>query len=135
MTKPDIATTQAVLERWLPAFLDGQRGPVAIYADKPVTWQAATGTEIAIDPTRNDPSFQRLQAVIPDLHRRDTRVEVFAGGWVFQSTIVGTVDGAEVRLPVCLVVRLDDDARIVRFSEYADSMSAAPFARALQPPQ
>lgn len=128
------AKTQAVLDRWLPAFLEGERGPVEIYAEHPVAWQAATGTTIAIDPQRNDPSFQRLQAAIPDVHREDTSVEVFKGGWVFQSTTVGTVDGVEVRLPVCLVVRLDDDHRIARFEEYADSVTAAPFARALQRP-
>ncbi|MFT5223101.1 MAG: hypothetical protein ACI867_001411 [Glaciecola sp.] len=30
---------------------------------------------------------------------------------------------------------MDDDARIARFEEYADSTSAAPFAGALQRPQ
>lgn len=126
---------EAVLGRWLPDFLAGRRAQPDLYADEVATWHAATNTETPIDPTADElPSFARLQQVVPDLRRENTRVEVFDAGWLLQTTTVGTVDGAEVRVPAAIVVRLDDDGRIHRFEEYADSAAAAPFARALQDP-
>lgn len=120
------------LAQWLPAFLDGERGPREVYADHPVTWHAATDTETPIDPEDDNPSFARLREVVPDVHHEDTKVEVFDGGWVVQTVTVGTIDGERVRVPACLVVRLDDAGRIARFEEYADTASAAPFIRALR---
>ncbi len=127
----DLDAVRRARDRWLPAFLEGRRGPIELYAPDVHTWHAATGAVMPIDPTTNDPSFARLRAAVPDLRREDVRTESFAGGWVVQATTVGTVDGAEVRVNACLVARLDDEGRIARFEEYADSASAAPFVRAL----
>lgn len=119
------------MERWLPAFLAGHRGPVDLYAEEPITWHAATGIETPIDPRVDDPSFARLREAVPDLRREDVRTQVFANGWLVQAAVVGTVDGEQVRAEAALVVHLDRTGRIARFEEYADTASAAPFARAL----
>ncbi|WP_235735596.1 nuclear transport factor 2 family protein [Nocardioides alcanivorans] len=51
-------------------------------------------------------------------------MKVFDGGWVLQSTTVGTsAAGDPVRIPSCLVVTVRD-GRIARFEEYADSAAA-----------
>ncbi len=122
---------QATLERWLPAFLAGERGPVELYASGVHTWHAAADTTTPIDPTTDDPSFARLRAAVPDLRRENVRTRVFDRGWVVQATTAGTVDGDVVRVHACVVALLDDDGRIARFEEYVDQASAAPFARAL----
>lgn len=119
---------RAVADRWLPAFLAGERAPADVYADRVVTWHAATDTETVVT---GRPSFTRLREVVPDLHREDIRTEIFDGGLVVQTTTVGTVDGTQVRVPACLIVRLDDEGRIYRFEEYADRQAAAPFAALL----
>lgn len=130
----DLAATEAVVAVWLPAFLAGARAPLEHWAAAPVTWDAASGMTMAIDPTREDASWARLVAAVPDARREDVRVEVFAGGWVLQATTVGTVDGVEARLAVCLVARLDDEGRLARFEQYADAAAAAPFLAALARP-
>lgn len=123
-----LARTRRVADRWLEPFLAGERAPADVYAASVVTWHAATDTETVVS---EPPSFARLRAVVPDLRREDVRVEIFAGGIVVQATTVGTVDGTEVRVPVCLIVRLDDAGHIRRFEEYADSARAEPLVRKL----
>lgn len=120
------------LDTWLAAFLDGRRAPAHVYAPRAVTWHAATGAEtpVVVDDG-SEPSFARLRRAVPDLRREDVRVERFDGGLLLQSTTVGTVDGAEVRVAACLVVRLDDEGRVARFEEYADRQAAAALAGAL----
>ncbi len=121
------ATVADVARRWVPAFLAGRRAPADVYAEHVVTWHAATGTETVVDGA---PSQERLRALVPDLAHEDVRVDVHATGFVVRATVVGTVHGAVVRVPTALFVTVGE-GRITRFEEYADSRSAAPFARLL----
>lgn len=113
--------TLAVVRRWLPAFLAGRRGDDDLYADPVSTWHNIGEREVEIQRT---PSRTRQVDGGADLRVEDVRVKVFDGGWVLQSTTVGTsATGAAVRIPSCLVVTLQD-GRIARFEEYADSRAA-----------
>lgn len=126
----DPETTARVAEvarAWVGPFLAGQRAPAELYADGVVTWHAATGTTT---PLGSRPSGARLRDAIADLHHEDVRLHVYADGFTLQATVVGTVSGTELRLPVVLIATVVD-GRITRFEEYADSASAAPFAAAL----
>lgn len=131
MTTPEIrlpssdgvAQAHAVLQRWLPAFLEGRRADDELYLDadgtsQVVTWHNTTEQESAIQAK---PSRTRANEAGSQLRVVDARIQVFDGGWVFQGTTVGTNDaGGAVRIPVCLVARVND-GKIVRFEEYADS--------------
>ena len=132
MTEDD--HTRNPLDVWLPAFLDGRRGPADLYAEDVHTWHAATDAVTPIDRDADDPSFARLRRVVPDLRRGETTVGRTPTGWVLQTSLVGTVDGEEVRAHVCLVVHLDAEGRIARFDEYADREQTAPFIAALTAP-
>ncbi len=127
----DRELVRRALDAWLPAFLEGRRGPTDVYVPMPMTWHAATGRTSYLDPHMDDPSYARLRRLVPDLRREDTRVSPTDDGWVLQTTTVGTVDGEEVRVHACLVVHLDAAGRIERFDEYSDAAQAAPFARLL----
>lgn len=131
MTTPEIrlpssdgvAQAYAVVQQWLPAFLEGRRAADELYLDmdgtsQVVTWHNTTEKESVIQRT---PSRTRANEAGSQLRVEDVKVEVFDGGWVFQGTTVGTNDaGGAVRIPVCLVARLVE-GKIARFEEYADS--------------
>jgi uncharacterized protein len=122
------AVVADVARAWVGPFLAGERAPAALYAEEVTTWHAATGTTT---PLGERPSGARLRDAIPDLRHEDIRLHVHADGFTLQATVVGTVSGTELRLPVVLIATVVD-GRITRFEEYADSASAAPFAAALQ---
>lgn len=104
--------------RWLPDFLAGHRADEELYAHEVTTWHNIGERESVVQRT---PSRSRENAAGADLRVVDVRVSVFDGGWVFQGTTVGTdAAGEAVRIPTCLVARLED-GRIARFEEYADS--------------
>lgn len=124
VTTPDLtdssalAATVALAQRWLPAFLAGQRAEDDVYAETVTTWHNIGEREVEIQQT---PSRTRANDAGADLRVEEPRLQVFEGGWVFQGTTVGTApSGAPVRIPVCLVVTVRE-GRIVRFEEYADS--------------
>ena len=113
-----IAEAHALAQRWLPAFLEGRRADDDVYAEGVVTWHNTTEKESVI---QEKPSRTRANDAGSALRVVDARVEVFDGGWVFQGTTVGTNEhGGAVRIPVCLVARVEG-GRIARFEEYADS--------------
>jgi hypothetical protein len=63
----------------------------------------------------------------------DVRTHTMPDGFVIQlTTAATTTEGVELRIPVCLVARLDDAATIVRLDEYADSAPAAPLLDAMK---
>jgi ketosteroid isomerase-like protein len=108
----------AVARRWLPAFLEGRRADDDVYAEGASTWHNIGEWEAEIERT---PSRTRTEQAGARLRVEDVRLRVFDGGWVLQSTTVGTTAaGTPVRVPSCLVVTLRD-GRIARFEEYADS--------------
>ena len=119
LPSPDgVAEAYALAQRWLPSFLEGRRADDDVYAEGVVTWHNTTEQESVV---QQKPSRTRANEGGAQLQVVDARVEVFDGGWVFQGTTVGTNDhGGAVRVPVCLVVRVEG-GRIVRFEEYADS--------------
>ena len=119
---PDgVAQALAVAQRWLPAFLSGQRADEELYCDGVTTWHNIGERESVVQRT---PSRTRQVNSGADLRVEDARVKVFDGGWVFQGTTVGTsAAGTPVRIPTCLVVTLEN-GRIARFEEYADSRAA-----------
>lgn len=120
-TSEGLARTRAVAEQWLVAFLDGRRAADELYVDGVSTWHNIGEREVEIQRT---PSRTRQVESGADLRVVDARVKIFDGGWVFQSTTVGTnAAGDPVRVPTCLVVTLRD-GRIARFEEYADSRAA-----------
>lgn len=123
-----LAAVQAVADRHVPAFLAGERADDDLYAWPVSTWHAATGTTTQIS---EPPSQARLRAVVPDLRHEDVRVDVHAGGYVIRATVVGTVEGAEVRVHTAVFVTVVD-GRITRFDEYADAAQAAPFVDVLR---
>lgn len=118
-----IARAHEVASRWLPAFLAGRRADDELYLDadgtsQVVTWHNTTERESVVQRT---PSRTRANDAGSALRVEEVKVEVFDGGWVFQGVTVGTNEhGAPVRIPVCLVARLQDGL-IARFEEYADS--------------
>lgn len=117
-----------VAERWLPAFLAGERADASLYADRVVTWHNIGEHETVLEAP---PSAARARRAIPDLHHEDVRLHVHDGGFVLQATAVGTApDGTAIRVPSCLVVTVED-GRIARFEEYADSAAAAPIVAAI----
>ena len=117
-TPEGIAQAEAVLRRWLPAFLAGERADEELYADVVTTWHNVGEREVEVQRT---PSRTRAAQGGADLRVEDARARVFDGGWVFQATTVGTsAAGEPVRIPMCLVAHLVD-GRIARFEEYADS--------------
>ena len=60
------------------------------------------------------------------LEFEDVRTHSTPTGFVIQLTTAATTnDGADLRIPVCLVATADDDV-ITRVDEYADSAPAAP---------
>jgi ketosteroid isomerase-like protein len=62
----------------------------------------------------------------------DLRFQTTGTGFVLQFTTDGTTtDGAELHIPACLVAEVDDDGRITRVDEYADSAPAKPLLRAI----
>lgn len=112
---------RALAERWLPAFLAGERADDDVYADGVTTWHNIGERESLVQRT---PSRTRSVGSGAELRVTDVRLRVFDGGWVVQATTVGTnAAGAPVRIPSCLVVTLRN-GRIVRFEEYADSRAA-----------
>lgn len=120
-TAEGLARSEAVLRRWLPAFLAGERADEELYADVVTTWHNIGEREVEVQRT---PSRTRAAAGGADLVVQDVRVKVFDGGWVFRATTVGaTAAGEAVRIPTCLVATLVD-GRIARFEEYADSRAA-----------
>ena len=123
-----LATVQAVADRHVPAFLAGERADDALYAWPVSTWHAATDTTTKVT---EPPSQARLRALVPDLHHDDVRVDVHEGGYAIRATVVGTVDGAEVRVHTAVFVTVVE-GRITRFDEYADAAQAAPFALLLR---
>jgi uncharacterized protein len=62
----------------------------------------------------------------------ETRVLPTADGFVVQFTTQGTtIDGAELHIPVCLVVTVGAAGTIQRVDEYADSAPAKPLLRSM----
>ncbi|MFC6154763.1 hypothetical protein [Nocardioides yefusunii] len=118
-----VARAHEVAAQWLPAFLEGRRAADELYLDadgtsQVVTWHNTTESESVVQRT---PSRTRANDAGSALRVEDVKVEVFDGGWVFQAVTVGTNEhGGAVRIPVCLVARLQD-GKIARFEEYADS--------------
>jgi ketosteroid isomerase-like protein len=63
---------------------------------------------------------------LSDLEYRDVRIEATEHGYVQQHVLACTgPKGDEVRVPSCIVVRVEAD-RIARIDEYADSAAMAP---------
>ena len=108
----------ALAQRWLPAFLAGQKADEDVYAPDVATWHNTSETLSRIQDT---PSRTRANAAGADLRVENPRIKIFDGGWVFQATTVGTNGSGEpVRIPTCLVITVKD-GRIAGFEEYADS--------------
>jgi hypothetical protein len=125
-TAAGLEETRAVVRRWLPAFLAGERADDELYVDGVTTWHNIGEREVEVQRT---PSRTRIQSGGASLRVEDVRVRIFDGGWVLQSTTVGTTAAGEpVRIPSCLVVTLAD-GRIARFEEYADSAATAALLR------
>lgn len=121
-------TVAEVAERWLPAFLAGQRADAELYAAEVVVWHNVGDRA---EPLAAPPSHARAKAVLPDLHHEDVRLRVGDDHFVLQLTAVATgPDGSPVRVPSCLVVSVES-GQITRFDEYVDSSAAAAVARAL----
>lgn len=117
-----------VAERWLPAFLAGERADAELYAPEVLVWH---NIGERTEPLAAPPSHARAKAVLPDLHHEDVRLRVGEDHFVFQVTAVATgADGTPVRVPTCLVVTVEN-GQITRFDEYADSAAAAAVAAAL----
>lgn len=122
-TSAGVEATLTVLRGWLPAFLEGRRAAEEFYADRVTTWHNIGEREVEVQRT---PSRTRIESGGAALRVEDVRVRVFDGGWVLQSTTVGTsASGEPVRIPSCLIATVAD-GRIVRFEEYADSAATRP---------
>ncbi len=129
MTSELKAQVSAVAEKWLPAFLAGERAPSSIYAAEVIVWHNVGESVHVLDAP---PSFSRARSVLPDLHHEDVNLQIHDRGFVLQVTTVGTTpDGTAVRVPACLLVTVKD-GRITRFDEYADSVAAAPIVAAIE---
>ncbi|MBM9459896.1 hypothetical protein JK386_08255 [Nocardioides sp. zg-536] len=118
-----LAANAALAQRWLPAFLAGERADEDVYAEQVTTWHNIGERTVEVQRT---PSRTRLSDGGADLRTVDVRLRVDADGWVLQATTVGTsAAGEAVRIPVCLVVTVRE-GRIARFEEYADSAAVRP---------
>ncbi|MBS4754525.1 hypothetical protein KG112_17080 [Nocardioides sp. zg-ZUI104] len=118
-----LAANAALAQRWLPAFLAGERADEDVYAEHVTTWHNIGERTVAVQRT---PSRTRLSDGGADLRTVDVRLRVDADGWVLQATTVGTsAAGDPVRIPVCLVATVRE-GRITRFEEYADSAAVRP---------
>lgn len=123
-----IEDVRALVERYLPSFIAGERAPANCYADRVTVWHNIGEREEVLSLP---PSFGRAGEVITDLRREDVAVFVHDTGFVLKATTVGTTpDGTPFRIPACVLVHVAD-GRINRFDEYADSAAAAPFIAAL----
>jgi ketosteroid isomerase-like protein len=64
---------------------------------------------------------------LADLEYADLRIEESESGFVQQHVLCCTgPKGDAVRVPACIVARVDADGRILRIDEYADSKAMAP---------
>lgn len=112
-----------VAERWLPAFLAGERADADLYAADVMVWHNVGERS---EPLAAPPSHARAKATLHDLHHEDVRLLVGTDHFVLQVTAVA----AGVRVPTCLVVSVHD-GQITRFDEYVDSAAAAEVTAAL----
>lgn len=94
-----------------------------LYADDIRVWRNVDQRELV---KKQALKVVALLSQLTDIEYRDLRIEASEHGYVQQHVLscVGP-KGDEVRVPSCMVVRVEGD-RIARIDEYADSAAMAP---------
>ena len=94
-----------------------------LYADDIRVWRNVDQRELV---KKQALKVVGLLSQLDDLEYRDVRLEATEHGYVQQHVLSCTgPKGDEVRVPSCIVVRVEAD-RIVRIDEYFDSAAMAP---------
>jgi len=114
-----------VVDRLFAAIEAGDAdGVAACYGPDTVIWHNYTGVE---QPAADNLMVLRwLIANVTGIRYEIVRREPLPDGFVQQHVLHGTTGtGAELRVPSCMVIRVDGD-RIARIDEYLDSAQLAP---------
>jgi len=94
-----------------------------LYADDIRVWRNVDQRELV---KKQALKVVAILSQLSDIEYRDLRIEASEHGYVQQHVLSCTgPKGDEVRVPSCIVVRVEGD-RIARIDEYADSAAMAP---------
>lgn len=120
------ADMRALARRFFDAVEQGDIAAVqASYADDAQIWH---NTDQHVQtPAENAATLKGFVARISNRVYANRRLAVFAGGFVHQHELHGIrADGVAVRLPACIVCRVEN-GKITRLDEYFDSAHVAAF--------
>lgn len=98
-------------------------GFASLFAPAAIVWHSATRRVVSV--TEAVAVIKRIKDRMPDLHYEDVRLSPTVDGFVQQHMLCGTSpNGSQLTLPVCLVVKVDEQL-ISRLDEYIDRTAAA----------
>lgn len=102
-----------------------------LFTEDAIIWQSHRDRDLSV--RRFMKIFPVMEAWVTNRRYEDRRTDLFDHGAVTQHVLRGRRidDGSPVQLHCCVVVRFDDDGKIVSLNEYLDSSEAAAFG----PPQ
>jgi ketosteroid isomerase-like protein len=118
---------RALADRYRDAFARGDAAAMgACYAPGARIVQVVTDRTLTVEQSLTVVPW--LHRKLPDLHLREARTTVTEDGFVQQYLVCGTTaEGAEVRSPTCLVVRVGPDG-ITGIEEYFDRVATEAIA-------
>jgi ketosteroid isomerase-like protein len=122
-------SAEAAVDRLLAAIVAGDPDAVrAAYHPDARIWHNFDQIEQVVD--ENIATLQWFIGALPDRRYEDVVRHRIEGGVVQQHVVRGTArNGAQVEIPACLFVHVDDEGLITRIEEYVDSAQAAVLSR------
>jgi ketosteroid isomerase-like protein len=87
-------------------------------AEGAVTWHNFDDHEVTTEQTVRTVAW--LHRTVSDLAWVDIALKATSDGWVSQTILTGTAPGGALRAHSCVVVTLDEDAKVARTDEYLD---------------
>jgi ketosteroid isomerase-like protein len=122
-------TPEDSLVRLIDAIVAGDPDAVrAAYHPDARIWHNFDQVEQTVD--ENIATLTWFIRAMPERRYEDVVRHTIDGGMVQKHVVRGTAaNGAEVELPACLFVQVDDDGLITRIEEYVDSAQAAVLSR------
>lgn len=117
---PNVLVAKRMIECVTSGDVDGVE---RLYHDDIRVWRNVDDRELV---KRQAVKVVKILSTLKDLAYADVRIEATENGFVQQHVLCCTgPKGDDVRVPSCIVVRLEGD-RILRIDEYADSGAMAP---------
>ena len=123
-------TAESSFSRLIDAIVDGDPDTVrAAYHPDARIWHNFDQIEQTVD--ENVATLKWFIRAMPERRYEEVTRHPIDGGLVQRHVVRGTAaNGAEVELPACLFVQVDQDGLITRIDEYVDSAQAAVLSRA-----